>query len=269
MDPHPIKVKESTTVTIDVERESQALAKRSFELAEMLEAAVPVVDRSPIKAALAESSRLAKEAHEARDQVTVRVAAGLDPGCLIGPPLPIRKVPSTPDGRDPDPVIKGRAVITPELVAYWVHRRDVVGPSIVSASERAAEALPTAPALTAAARGHLAVLRERANFGDEGGSTLDAALQRFDNARGTLVAGRNEGAWITSSAVERLELLQGEEAAGLLRGRGADLDSVQPWLAGRIVATLAEDVLIDMKTMKPLAGSELPPSPQPVTTARS
>jgi hypothetical protein len=247
---------------IDVEAESRALSERSTELARMLEAAIPVVDKSAIREALAESRRLALVARKARDDVAqlVRRGQSLPVGCVLGVQPPIRRVPSGAGDRRAYDVLQGRAVVTPELVDYWIHRRDVVGPAIVSAYQSAAEALTPLPPLLAAARGHIALLRQRQSFPAENGEVVLAALAHCDAARGELLAGVNDGEQISTEAVARLEILRGEGAAAKIQGHGADW--VTPWVAGKIASALELDV-VDVNA--PL-GASPPARVSPVAT---
>lgn len=249
---------------IDPQAESQALAERSLELAEMLDRALPVVDQGPIRTALAESRRLGLEAKHARDDVARRVAAGGEPGCPVGPQPPIRRVPSTRTGQDPDPIMRGRAVVTPELVDYWIHRRDHVGPAIVAAHQDAAAGLAELRPLLAACRGHLSMLRPRGEDEAEGGPVLRAAVAHFTDLRAALASGINDGQSVVSEAADRLGILRGEATAGKLGDQG--IDWVQPWVAGRVAAVLQLDGPIDVTAPLPATDYSRSPAFAPVAT---
>jgi hypothetical protein len=249
-------------VTIDIEQESRALLERSRELATMLENAIPTVDKTQIREALAESKRLGTEARKARDTVVERVRKGRDPGVTLGPVAPIRKVPSDRQEAAVYEVTKGRAILTAELVAYWAFQRDVVGPAIVSAYEAAAEQLPLDQTLLATVAGHLALLRQRGIFVDEGREELDTARRHFDACRGRLQEGVNDGRLVSDRAGEVLENLQGEATAAKMQGQGVDF--LSPWLAGKVAALLGHEI-IDAKS--PL-GPPKQPAPHPVAGRR-
>jgi hypothetical protein len=117
-------------MTIDTEQESAAITQRSYALAEQLDAALVTVDRTAIREALAESRRLRAAAVAARSEVERRLARGEPPGCLLGPHGPIRQVRSTPGGRDLEPYLRGRDVLTSEVLAYFEHRRDVLADAL-------------------------------------------------------------------------------------------------------------------------------------------
>jgi hypothetical protein len=194
---------------IDPENESRALKERSAELAQMLDGGHPVVE-SP-SAVLAESRRLGVVAHQARKVVAVKVAAGLDPGCPIGKPPAVRQVETDQWGRDLDP-LHGRAVISPELVAYWTHRRDVVAPAVEAQYREAAERTPYREALVAAAQGHISLLRERRSMLSEGGLELEAALAQYESAYVNLRQAAADSQSIATAAIDRLDSLRREEA---------------------------------------------------------
>jgi hypothetical protein len=148
-------------------------------------------------------------------------------------------VPSGAGDRRAYDVLQGRAVVTPELVDYWVHRRDTVGPVVVAAYRAAAQS-PPSPALLAAARGHMSHLRQRGSKG-ENGAVVATALAHCDAARGELISGVNDGEQISTEAVARLEILRGEGAAAKIQGHGADW--VTPWVAAKIASALDLDVV--------------------------
>jgi hypothetical protein len=244
---------------IDVEAESRAHRERSLQLTEQLSASIPVVDKGPIREALAESKRLGDEAFKARDRVVERVRKGKDPGVTLGPVAPIRKVPAGRREREAYDVLKGRAVVSAELVNFWAFQRDQVGPAIVRCYEAAAERLPQARALLAAAQGHQAALRQRGAFDQEGGVELEAARRRLDECRGQLMEGVNDGRMVTNRAVEVLEQLQGEATAAKIQGQGVDF--LSPWIAGRVASLLGHD-FVDAK--QPLGPQAKEPAPHPV-----
>jgi hypothetical protein len=249
-------------VTVNVEAESRALLERSRQLAELLEAAIPVVDKTPIREALAESKRLGGEAHKARDRVVAAARRGKDlPGVVLGPVAPIRRVPAGRRDREAYDALQGRACVTAELVAYWAFHRDVLGPAITAAHEDAAAKLPQATALLAAVTGHLSALRQRGAFAEEGRAELEAVRQRFDECRGHLQEGVNDGRMVTTQAVERLEALQGEATAAKIQGQGVDF--LSPWIAGKVAALLGHDFV---DATQPLGPQAKEPVPHPVVT---
>jgi hypothetical protein len=189
---------------IDVERESQEILERSRDLAAALDAALPSVDRSGIREALAESKRLAAAAATARNDVARRLAKGMSPGCPLGPAGPIRRV-RTVNGRDTDPWLKGRLVCSPELRSYHEHRRDQVAGAYRAAYAEAGERFDSHLALLAAARGHVSVLRARDSVGLEGGVELEAAIANFSDAAGVLRAGMREADEIEAAAQSALD----------------------------------------------------------------
>ena len=75
-----------------------------------------------------------------------------------------------------------------------------------------AQAFDRRPTLLAAARGHLALLRQRQSFTDEGGEELAAALDRFLNSAGTLRAGLQQADEISGEAQMALENLRSAPA---------------------------------------------------------
>jgi hypothetical protein len=235
---------------IDPEAESQVLSERSDELAQMLDAGHPVVEQN--RAALAESERLASVARQTRSDVAARVAAGLDPGCPVGPQPAIRRVRTDARGRDLDP-LRGRSVVSPELLAYWEHRRDVVAVAVEAQYRQAAERTPYRQALVAAAQGHIATLRERHSMHPEHGAELEAALRRYDSAYAALREAAIDAQQIAVIAEGRLASLQREAAATLV-----PRDEVK----GLIGATLSTvlDLPVDPETAMPLVPVSAPPS---------
>jgi hypothetical protein len=213
---------------IDVEHESQLVRERSAELAGQLDAAAAVVtvDHAPIEEALAQSRRLAGAASAARAEVSRRLAAGNPAGVPLGPYRPIRRVRTLPDGRDPDPHLQGRLAVTEELVAYHRHRYEV------AAAQRNAYAAAAAqfdgrPALVAAARQQISVLRQRQSFAAEGGDQLDAALRRFLDIAGHLRQAMLEADEISGAASAALDQMRAaplqaamEEAGGPMADLG-------------------------------------------------
>ena len=168
---------------LDVEAESAALKARSAQLVVLLDASTPVLDPSPIREVRAQANRLARLAHAARLIVAAKLASGDDPGVAVGHQPPIRRV---GNGRsDPDPILKGRAAITPELLAYWEHQRDVVARVTEDTYRQAILDSPHQPALVAAAHGHLGVLGLRQSRG-EGDQELWAALKAYEGAYASL-----------------------------------------------------------------------------------
>jgi hypothetical protein len=207
-------LEQEDSMSVDPEAESQAMAERSLELAGLLDAGHPVVKGTP--AVLAESARLGRAAHRARLEVAAKVAAGADPGCPVGNEPPVRRVRTDNRGRDLDP-LGGRAAVTPELIAFWEYRRDVVFPAVEAMYRRAAEETPYRPALVAAAKGHLGVLRERWSMLSEGGVELEAAVESYDSAFVVLRQNANDCQMIATEAENRLVALR-KEAAALLVG---------------------------------------------------
>jgi hypothetical protein len=124
---------------IDVEHESELLKERSRDLAAQLDAAIPTVDRTGIREALAESRRLAVAADEARADIERRLSRGQPPGVQLGPHGPVRRVKVLPNGRDAEPFLRGRIAVTSELVAFHRHRIDVVAAAFRDAYTSAGE----------------------------------------------------------------------------------------------------------------------------------
>jgi hypothetical protein len=238
----------------NVEHESELLKQRSAELAAELDNALPAVDRSGIAAALAESRRFADAAAAARAEVSRRLAHGLPAGVALGPVGVVRRVPSTPSGRDPDPQLRGRVAITAELLRYHHHRRDSLAPAYRAAYGAAAEAFEARPSLVAASKGHLAVLRQRGNFTAEGGEELQAALTRFLDAAGVLRAGVRDADEIAAAAEGALENLRSLPALAELEDEAGPMSvtSTAQWVAGRISAALGAEP-VDAATGAPVA----------------
>jgi hypothetical protein len=199
-----------TMTTIDVEAESEALRRRSTDLAELLDAGHPVLGPQPPE--VDESRRLGHVANVARQQVGARVAAGKDPGegVTVGAAPQIRRVRTDRWGNDLDPM-HGRTTITPQLVAYWEHRRDVVAVAVEGRFRQALEQNPYRPALVAAVQGHLAMLRQRRSTG-EGLDVLDGALRRYDQAYANLRESALDAQHIATEAEDRLASLRREAA---------------------------------------------------------
>jgi hypothetical protein len=238
--------------------ESETLTQRSRELAQLLDSAHPVLDRSQLSEVLAESKRLSDETHRARRDVAVKVAAGIDPGVPIGPRPPIRRV-RTHRGKDLDP-LGGRSVVSPQLVEYWTHRRDHVFPAAQAVYRAAAERTPYSEPLVAASRGHIAVLRGRHAMLSEHGDALEAALASYDQAYVNLRQGAIDTQDIAGEAQERLDSLKREAAAAEL----GDGDQVRGFI-GAVLSTMS-DLPVDPKTEMPLVPA---PTSTPVTSARS
>jgi hypothetical protein len=203
------------TTVIDVEGESLALRQRSLELVGLLDAGHPVVKGSP--AVLAESKRLGAAAHAARKAAAVRVAAGLDADVPVGRAPAVRRVRTDWKGRDLDP-LHGRPVVSPQLVAYWEHRRDVVAPAVEASYRQAAEACPYREPLAACARGHLGLLRDRRSMLSEGGVDLEAALARYDGAFEAVRMAAIDAQHIATQAIDRLASLRRIEASLVVGG---------------------------------------------------
>ena len=117
--------------------------------------AVPVVDktgfvkRSPKVAGLRPQSP-PPEPRSRRGRAAVN-----PPGSRLVRSAPSAKCRPTARGRDTEPGLRGRAVVTPEAVAFYTHRREVVAPACRDAHIAAGEALGTRPALVRAAKGTL------------------------------------------------------------------------------------------------------------------
>jgi hypothetical protein len=159
---------------------------------------------------LTESKRLADETHRARRQVAGRVAAGLGlpAKVVLGRTPPIRRIRTdTRTGRDLDE-LHGRSAVTPELLAYWQHRKDIVFPAVEAMYRAAAERKPYSEPLVSAARAHISVLRERRSMLSEGGDALEAALgaydQSFENLRTAVIDSQD----VATEAIERLASLK-------------------------------------------------------------
>jgi hypothetical protein len=231
-------------MTIDVERESQALHQRSADLVAQLDAGHPVVE--PIPGVWAERRRLAAATHQARREVAAKVAAGLDPGCVVGPSAPIRHVKTDPrTGHDLDP-LHGQSVVTDALVAYWEWQRDTLAPAIEAQYRMAAEKTPHRPSLVAAARQHIGVLQQRATMLTEGGVDVEAAATRYDGAYERLRMGALDAQAIAGEAMTRLRALRRITAEAEL---GDDFDE-RPFIAAALSATT--DLPINADTLAPL-----------------
>jgi hypothetical protein len=230
---------------IDVEAESEAWTERSRELAELLDAGHPVVDRTATEAAGSESRRLGAVAHQARRHAAVLVAAGKDPGCVVGREPPIRRVRTDVRGRDVDP-LHGRAIISDELVTYWTHRRDVVAPAVEASYRQAMIDQPYSPALVAAVRGHLAVLRQRRSMTFEGGEELQSSVERYDLAFEQCRMAANDAQSIATEADARLASLRRIAAETEL----GDRDEVKPLIAAAL--SNITDLPVDAKTGQPV-----------------
>jgi hypothetical protein len=230
---------------VDVEGESAEVAQRSLELAELLDAGHPIVDRSEIAGVLTESRRLARETRRARGAVAARWIAGADAGVPIGHQPPIRRIRTDARGRDTDP-LGGRAAVTPELIAYWEHRRDVVFPATEAMYRAAAERTPYREALVAASHGHIALLRERHAMLSEGGEQLEAALGRYDQAYVNLRQSAVDTQGIAGEAQERLDSLKREAAAAAL----GDGDTVRGFI-GAVLGSMS-GLPVDPKTELPI-----------------
>jgi hypothetical protein len=232
---------------IDPEAESAALTERSVELAGLLAAGEPIVERAS-PAVWAERRRLAAASHEARRTAAAKVAAGMDPGCVVGRQPPIRRVKTDWKGRDLDP-FHGASVITAEVVAFWEHQRDVVAAEVEAQYRRAAEKRPYRPALAAAARGHLGVLRERQTMQSEGGAELEGALARYDGAFMNLRQGALAAQEISGEAITRLASLRRIAAQAELGD-----DDEEGFIANAIGA-VTDLGLVDAKTGQPLVAA--------------
>jgi hypothetical protein len=235
-------------MTIDVEAESAALKERSAELAQLLDAGHPVVDRSQVRQVSAESQRLAKETHRARREVAARVAAGLDAGCVVGRQPPVRRVKTDPrTGRDLDP-LGGRSAVTDELLRFWEHKRDVVAPAVEGQYREAAERTPLRPPLLAAARQHIALLRQREMMLSEGGVELEASLAAYEQAFVNLrQAALDVPTDISAEAITRLQSLRRIQAQAEL----GDGDDERGFLANAI-SQVTDVGLVDVATTMPL-----------------
>jgi hypothetical protein len=230
---------------IDPEAESEALRQRSHELVQLLDAGHPVVVQN--RAVLGESRRLATESQRARREVAARVAAGLDPGCVVGREPPIRHVKTDRQGRDVDP-FHGSAVVTDALIRYWEHRRDTVAPAVEDAYRQAAIEKPYREALVAAARGQISLLRERQMMLSEGGVQLETAVAHYDEAFLSARQAALDAQAIAGEAIERLASLRREEAAAVL----GDSDNVTGFIASAIASATDVPIAIDAKTDLPL-----------------
>jgi hypothetical protein len=226
---------------IDPEAESEILRQRSLELAEMLDAGHPVAERP--EAVWAESRRLGLVATQARREVATRVANGKDPGTgvTVGRQPPIRRVKTDRRGHDLDP-LHGRAAITPELVRFWEHRRDVVFPAVETSWRQAVEDRPYRDALVCAARGHLAVLGQRRST-SEGAARLAGALRAYDTAFENVRQAVLDSQAIATEATGRLAVLDRERAAVLVGE-----DNVKPLIASALGEVL--DLPVDAGSLQ-------------------
>jgi hypothetical protein len=238
---------------IDTEAESRALLERSQDLAAQLEAATPAVHDTGIREALAESQRLGDAAEAARAEVEGRLVAGKPPGCPLGPFGAIRRVRTLPNGRDAEPGLRGRTPITPELVGYHEHRRDVVTAAYRTAYTEAAEQLERRPTLIAAARGHITELRRRETYVTEGGQELETALRRFLDTPSALQMGHHEADKIAFTAEQALGWLRTAPAEAQIEaqhGPVAQFTTAQ-WVAAQTSLALGSEP-VDAKTGVPI-----------------
>jgi hypothetical protein len=237
--------------------ESESLSQRSSDLAGLLDAGHPTV--VPPAEVLGESRRLGAVAAAARKQVASRVAAGVTPGAgvTVGRQPPVRRVQTDRRGRDLDP-LHGRTVITPELVAYWEHRRDAVASAVEGSYREAAERTPYSEALVAACRGHLAVLEGRQSRNEAGG--LVAAVRAYDDAYVALRQSAVDAQQIANQAQARLDSLEREKANAVV---GADE------LKGFIAAALSTitDLPVDPESTLPLVDAATPAAAAPTRVA--
>lgn len=246
-------------MTIDPEGESRALKERSEQLSELLLSSIPVVDRRPIPLLEEESRRLGAKANEARAAVAKRVAQGLPAGVPLGAIPPIRRLPR---GRDPDSVLRDRTCITDELLHFWRFRKDQLGPCIVSCYSTVS--LPRLPAVVlAAVEGHIAALRQRGTYVDEGLATLEGALARYQSVPELLARGAAEGSAVIAEAEVRLSNLLSEEMA-IRTGQGI---SWQDWATGRLASLLGDP--LDLPPLPPAAAALSPDPPVPVSSSPS
>jgi len=234
-------------MTIDVEAESQELKQRSLGLIELLDAGHPTVVQP--RSVLTESKRLARETLEARRKAAVKVALGEDPGCVVSPQPPLRRVDLDWRGRDTDP-FHGASVVTGDLIQYWTHRRDVVFPAVEGAYRQAMVDRPYSEPLVAAARGHLAVLRGRQTMLSEGGADLEASLARYEQGYLNLRQLVVDSAEIAGQAETRLASLRRIVVEAEL-GDGPD---ERGFLAAAVSATT--EAPINAETLSPLLSAE-------------
>ena len=200
---------------VDPEGESKALASRSAELIELLRAGVPSVDKGPVREALAESRRLGAAAHRARQDVAVKVALNVDPGCPVSRAPAIRRVRTDLAGHDVDP-LHGRSAVTEELLRFWQHRKDTVAAVIADVYRKAAEATPFSQSLTSAVFGHLSVLRDRRSYQLEGGNELELAFHDYEQVYQAVKEGLNEAEMVSVEAEDRLQSLKRVAAESLV-----------------------------------------------------
>jgi hypothetical protein len=196
-----------------LEAESRAMTERSVALAQLLDAGHPVVER-PVEV-LAESRRLGAVAAQARRIVATRIALGQDPGCPVGLPPAVRRVRTDWKGNDLDP-LHGRAAVTPELLAYWTHRRDAVAPAVEATYREALAARPYRQALVSACHGHLELLRQRRAMLSEAGDTLETALRNYDAGYENIRLAALDTQQIAVEAENRLANLRQEQVALLV-----------------------------------------------------
>jgi hypothetical protein len=259
LDPDPKFHERRNTVNLEsLEAESEALRQRSEDLAQLLGSGHPVV--VPPADVLGESRRLGAVAAAARKQVASRLAAGLTPGAgvVVGRQPPVRRVQTDRRGRDLDP-LHGRTVITPELVAYWEHRRDAVAPAVEGSYREAAERTPYSEALVAAAHGHLAVLQGRQSRG-EGAGGLVAALKAYDDVFTALRQSAIDAQQVANQAQARLDSLEREKANSVVGG---------DQLTGFIAAALSTvtDLPVDPESTLPLVDAATPAAAAPTRVA--
>jgi hypothetical protein len=235
---------------IDPVAESQELTDRSLELVRMLDDNHPVVEGMPTDVVV-ESERLARAAREAKREVARKVAAGQDPGCVIGHQPPVVRV-----GRVADP-FHGAPVITSALLRYWEFQRDHVAVAEEARYRQAATERPYSEPLVAAAKQHLGLLMTRCSMPTEGGRELENSLRRYDESYLNLRQSANDAGSIATAARDRLASLKRAEAAALM-----GTDEIKPFIANAI-ASVADFPMFDPNTGMPLVAVK-PATEQPV-----
>jgi hypothetical protein len=244
---------------LDPEAESAALAQRSLELVQMLDSSHPVVEGCAD--VLAESKRLGAVATQARKKVAAKIAAGLPVDCPVSHQPAVRRVRTDRRGRDLDP-LGGRSAVTPELLEYWRHRKDVVAPAVEGSYRQAAERTPYREALVAACRGHIGVAQQRFAMLSEGGSDLEAALRRYDDAFTNLRMAALDAQSIATEAQTRIAALRRAAASATLGD-----DDLKGFLASAI-AQATDAPLFDPDTAMPLEPVNAKTEAKPVVGSR-
>jgi hypothetical protein len=239
---------------IDPVRESEEISRRSAELATLLDEVSVQLDRAEVARQEARSRELGDEAWSARSRAVEAVKKGrpLEGGVVLGVVEPIRRVPSGQAAYNDFMIVDGRDIFTPQLSAYWRHRRDQLAPALRTMyGEAEVATIATAP-LRAAAEGHLAQLRQRGSLADEGGARLAGALERVEVLYHDLHQ-RSLGALdVGTEAAERLASIEGQTFKAKVVERDPSAASVDNAVLGRLAELTHGPAVFDAKTGAPL-----------------